>query len=57
MPRERVRKVKNKVALACADCGSRNYSTNKNTQATTERLELKKFCKNCQAHTIHKETK
>ncbi|WP_074432798.1 50S ribosomal protein L33 [Neobacillus jeddahensis] len=45
-----------KVILACADCGSRNYSTiSKDTQ--TVRLELKKYCKTCANHTIHRETK
>ncbi|WP_248736905.1 50S ribosomal protein L33 [Neobacillus rhizosphaerae] len=45
-----------KVILACVDCGSRNYSTvSKETQ--TDRLELKKFCKICATHTIHRETK
>ncbi|PLS10279.1 50S ribosomal protein L33 [Neobacillus cucumis] len=45
-----------KVILACVACGSRNYSTaSKETQ--TERLELKKFCKTCATHTIHRETK
>ncbi|MEH7500971.1 50S ribosomal protein L33 [Neobacillus drentensis] len=45
-----------KVILSCAVCGSRNYSTiSKQTQ--TERLELKKFCKTCITHTIHRETK
>lgn len=44
-----------KVVLACSACGSRNYSTaGKNDLA---RLELKKFCGKCGAHTIHKETK
>ncbi|AND37741.1 MULTISPECIES: 50S ribosomal protein L33 [Bacillaceae] len=44
-----------KVILACSVCGSRNYSTaGKNDSA---RLELKKFCSTCSAHTIHKETK
>ncbi|MDQ1143293.1 large subunit ribosomal protein L33 [Bacillus sp. SORGH_AS 510] len=45
-----------KVILACADCGSRNYST-VSKQEQTERLELKKFCKTCATHTIHRETK
>nr|WP_249315889.1 50S ribosomal protein L33 [Bacillus sp. FJAT-49711] len=48
--------VKKKVALICAVCGSRNYMTDKNKEDAT-RLELKKFCKSCNAHTIHKETK
>ena len=35
-----------KAALACTECGSRNYSiaASKNR---TQRLELKKFCKHC----------
>ncbi|UOQ49472.1 MULTISPECIES: 50S ribosomal protein L33 [Gracilibacillus] len=46
----------NKVALACEVCHSRNYSTEKNT-SNSERLEIKKFCKICNRHTIHRETK
>jgi large subunit ribosomal protein L33 len=45
----------NKVVLACATCGSRNYSTMSNKES--ERLELKKFCRTCSAHTIHRQTK
>ncbi|WP_455257501.1 50S ribosomal protein L33, partial [Peptoniphilus asaccharolyticus] len=29
----------------------------KNKKNTTERLELKKYCKFCKEHTTHKETK
>ncbi|RHW33883.1 50S ribosomal protein L33 [Neobacillus notoginsengisoli] len=46
-----------KVALACVVCGSRNYTTTANNQANNERLELKKYCKTCNASTVHKETK
>ncbi len=45
------------IALACTECKRRNYSTTKNKKKTTERLELKKFCRWCRAHTVHKETK
>ena len=38
-------------------CQSRNYSTNKNNQNETKRLEIKKFCKTCNEHTLHRETK
>ncbi|WP_082892560.1 50S ribosomal protein L33 [Rossellomorea aquimaris] len=45
-----------KLTLACSICGSRNYSVpGKGNQSV--RLELKKFCNKCNAHTIHKETK
>lgn len=46
-----------KVALACVDCGSRNYTVSENKNRT-ERLEVKKkFCKHCGKHTLHKETR
>lgn len=44
-----------KVTLACAECGSRNYSTM--SKKESERLELKKFCRTCGTHTTHRETK
>ncbi|WP_084362158.1 50S ribosomal protein L33 [Robertmurraya korlensis] len=44
-----------KVVLACVTCGSRNYSTMSNKES--ERLELKKFCRTCSAHIIHRQTK
>ncbi|MGL4953787.1 MAG: 50S ribosomal protein L33 [Culicoidibacterales bacterium] len=47
----------NKVTLVCTECLSRNYSTPKNKQTNTERLEMKKFCRRCGKHTLHKETK
>jgi len=45
------------ITLACTECKRRNYSTTKNKKTTPDRLELKKFCKFCQKHTVHKETK
>lgn len=49
--------MRTKVILACSECGSRNYSTVKNKLTDSARLELKKHCKTCNSHTIHKETK
>lgn len=45
------------VALACSVCKERNYRTGKNPQAHPDRLELKKYCSRCGAHTLHRETK
>ena len=45
------------ISLACSECKRRNYSTTKNKKKTTERLELKKFCRCCRKHTAHKESK
>lgn len=44
----------NKVMLICEECLSSNYGTNK---SSTERIVIKKFCKHCKKHTIHKENK
>ncbi|MGF9966530.1 50S ribosomal protein L33 [Bacillus rhizoplanae] len=48
--------MRKKVVLACEKCNNRNYSTMKDT-SSIERLEIKKFCKTCNAHMVHKETK
>lgn len=47
---------KRKIALACSVCGSRNYVITENPNRT-QRLEIKKFCKYCNRHTLHRETK
>ncbi|MBS4175727.1 50S ribosomal protein L33 [Bacillus sp. FJAT-49736] len=47
--------MQGKIVLACEKCGTRNYTTSHKSQV--ERLELKKFCKQCNAHTTHRETK
>mgnify|MGYP001123976682 CR=1 FL=1 len=43
------------VTLACEECKRRNYTTTKNKKTKTDRLELKKYCRFCQRHTVHKE--
>ncbi len=45
------------VTLECGDCKQRNYRSTKNKRNDTGRLEMKKYCKFCQAHTLHKETR
>ncbi len=45
------------IQMACQECKRRNYTTTKNKQTTTDRLELKKYCRFCRKHTVHKETK
>ena len=37
--------------------GVYRYHTSKNRRNTTERLELKKYCKHCNKPTVHKEIK
>ena len=49
--------MRNAVTLACTECKSRNYQTNKNKKNNPDRLEFSKYCKFCRKHTVHKETK
>ncbi len=45
------------ITLACTKCKRKNYTTSKNKKTTTGRLERKKYCRFCRAHTLHKEEK
>ncbi|MCJ7668634.1 MAG: 50S ribosomal protein L33 [Anaerolineae bacterium] len=45
------------ITLACTECQERNYTTGKNRRNDPGRLELKKYCPRCRAHTLHRETK
>ncbi|MCX5847439.1 MAG: 50S ribosomal protein L33 [Deltaproteobacteria bacterium] len=49
--------MRNIITLACTECKQRNYTTTKNKRTMQNRLELKKYCKFCRAHKIHRETK
>ncbi|HET7521707.1 MAG TPA: 50S ribosomal protein L33 [Bacillales bacterium] len=52
----KVQGLADKFALACGECGRRNYSIKKN-RSREQRLEFKKYCKYCKTHTLHRETK
>lgn len=45
------------ITLACTECKERNYITKKNRRNNPDRLDLKKFCPRCRAHTTHRETR
>ncbi|MCK4520520.1 50S ribosomal protein L33 [Candidatus Parcubacteria bacterium] len=45
------------VKMQCKICKRINYFTHKSKGMLEEKLELKKFCKWCKKHTIHKEMK
>ena len=49
--------MRNAVTLACTECKSRNYQTNKNKKNDPDRIEFNKYCKFCKKLTLHKETK
>jgi large subunit ribosomal protein L33 len=45
------------VILECPTCKQRNYSTTKNKKKHAGRIEFKKYCRFCNKHTMHKETR
>jgi large subunit ribosomal protein L33 len=45
------------ITLACSVCKNRNYTTEKNRRNDPGRIELKKYCRFCRKHTVHKEAK
>ncbi|UCG93649.1 MAG: 50S ribosomal protein L33 [Candidatus Aerophobus sp.] len=47
------------VNLACSKCKRRNYTyrRNKKRKKNPKKTELKKYCRFCRQHTIHKEVK
>ncbi len=52
----RQRSTKVVTSLECLVCGSRNYKA-KRPKVGAEPLVLKKYCKACDAHTEHRESK
>ena len=46
-----------KITLACTECKQRNYNMTKDKKTHPDRMETKKYCRFCQRHTMHKETK
>ena len=45
------------ITLACTECKRKNYTSTKNKRTTPDKLEFSKYCRFCQKHTPHKETK
>jgi large subunit ribosomal protein L33 len=54
------------ITLECSECrkntfkranGVSRYLTSKNRRNTPDKLEISKFCRYCNKHTLHKETK
>ena len=46
-----------KITRAGTECKQRNYNTTKNKKNNPDRLEMKKYCRFCKKHTVHRETK
>ena len=49
--------VRTKITLACTECKQRNYNLTKDKKTHPDRMEVKKYCRFCRKHTLHKETR
>lgn len=49
--------ARERIIMACTECKQRNYITKKNKKNNPERLEISKYCRFCNKHTAHRETK
>lgn len=49
--------MRDNIHLSCTECDRRNYVTTRNKKTKQAKLELKKFCRFCRKHILHKETK
>ncbi|KKR48720.1 MAG: 50S ribosomal protein L33 [Candidatus Magasanikbacteria bacterium GW2011_GWC2_40_17] len=47
----------NLIKLECTVCKRVTYHSHKNKKILKNRLELKKYCRHCKKHNLHKETK
>jgi large subunit ribosomal protein L33 len=45
------------ITLQCSECKRRNYTGYRNKKIQKDKVELKKYCKFCKKHTIHKEVR
>lgn len=45
------------ITLACSECKRRNYNGTRDKRKTPAKLEIRKYCRWCRRHTVHKETK
>ena len=45
------------ITLACQECKRRNYNSTKEKKNHPDRMEFKKYCKFCNKHTAHRETR
>ena len=45
------------IHFQCTECNRITYNSTKDKRQNPERLELKKFCRFCRKHVLHKETK
>ena len=45
------------ITFECTQCKNRNYTSTKNRKQNPTKLEIKKYCRLCRKHIVHKELK
>jgi large subunit ribosomal protein L33 len=45
------------ITLQCSECKRRNYTGTRNKKIQKDKVEMKKYCRFCKKHTVHKEVK
>ncbi len=45
------------MKLACSKCKNVNYNSTRNKKKVPEKVQVSKYCKNCQKREVHKEAK
>ena len=48
--------MRENISLECTECGNRNYRTSREMK-NTDKLQIKKYCRYCRSHQVHKEKK
>ncbi len=49
--------MRENIQLECTECRRINYSSTKDKKQNPDRLELKKYCRFCRKHVLHREMK
>jgi large subunit ribosomal protein L33 len=47
--------ARDQIGLECNECGHFNYLTERNKRNIEGKLKVKKYCRYCRKHTLHKE--
>lgn len=47
----------NLIKLMCSVCKNVNYHSTRNKKTLKGKLEMKKYCRHCRKHQLHKEAK
>ncbi|MCC6758081.1 MAG: 50S ribosomal protein L33 [Candidatus Omnitrophica bacterium] len=49
--------MRENIQFECTECRRPNYSSTKDKKQNPDRIELKKYCRFCRKHVLHRELK